>query len=258
MRTISVITAVHPEKVDHLKAAYESLAAQALPNDWEWEWLVQQDGLGSEVASVLPGDPRIKFGSNRHGGPATARTMALARATGELVRVLDGDDQLPGGALYRDIEAITGNADVCWTTSRVLDLLPDGTTAGFEGDPPPGLIERGDVHRYWLAHDFRASVHPATLCVSTRILLMLGGWMALPASEDTGLLLALNAVSFGYFISEPGLLYRKWDGQSTAHAAHVDPDERSARMSIVDRRTRTLMDYGGPVRDGVLTFTDRC
>ncbi len=40
--------------------------------------------------------------------------------------------------------------------------------------------------------------------------------MALPASEDTGLLLALNAVSTGYFIPDAGLLYRKWPGQSTA------------------------------------------
>jgi hypothetical protein len=31
--------------------------------------------------------------------------------------------------------------------------------------------------------------------------------MALPASGDTGLLLAANAISPGYFISEVGLLY---------------------------------------------------
>ncbi|QEV39866.1 hypothetical protein CP978_16030 [Streptomyces nodosus] len=48
----------------------------------------------------------------------------------------------------------------------------------------------------------------------------LGGWMALPSSEDTGLLMALNAVSTGWFIEECGLLYRKWPGQSTAQDAH--------------------------------------
>lgn len=258
MRTISIITAVHPKKVEFLQAAHESLASQDLPAGWQWEWLVQQDGLGSEVADLLPNDPRIRPSSNRHGGPATARTMALGRTTGEMVRVLDADDELPQGALHRDIDAFTGHADVCWTTSRVLDLLPDGSTAGFDGDPPPGLIGRGDVYHYWLQHDYRASVHPATLCVSTRILLMLGGWMALPASEDTGLLLALNAVSLGYFIPEPGLYYRKWDGQSTAAAAHIDPDERAIRMGIVAARTQTLLDYGGPVREGVLRFTDPC
>ena len=251
MRTISVITAVHPERTDFLNAAFESLANQDLPAGWQWEWLIQQDGVGSDVASALPSDPRVRPGSNRHGGPATARNMALARAAGELVRVLDADDELTPGALSRDIAAINGHPDVCWTTSRVLDLLPDGSTTGFDGDPPPGILERGVVYRYWLAHNNRASVHPATLCVCTKILLMLGGWMALPASEDTGLVLALNAVSTGYFIPEPGLLYRKWDGQSTAAAAHVDPAEFTARMRIVEARTQTLLDYGRQDRTGL-------
>lgn len=63
------------------------------------------------------------------------------------------------------------------------------------------------------------------------LLLALGGWMALPASEDTGLLLALNTVSTGYFIREYGLLYRKWPGQATAQPTHTATEERDARMA---------------------------
>lgn len=100
-----------------------------------------------------------------------------------------------------------------------------------------------DVLHHWLAHDHRAQVHPATLCMRRPLLLMLGGWMALPASEDTGLLLALNAVSTGYFIPDAGLLYRKWPGQSTAAAAHVDPAERVARMTIIESRAEALLAY---------------
>lgn len=76
------------------------------------------------------------------------------------------------------------------------------------------------------------------------LLVMLGGWMALPASEDTGLLLALNAISTGYFISEPGLLYRKWPGQATASAEHSDPSELRARQNLIDVRTRALLRLG--------------
>jgi hypothetical protein len=64
--------------------------------------------------------------------------------------------------------------------------------------------------------------------------------MALPASEDTGLLLAASVVSPGYFISEPGLLYRKWAGQVTGQPAHVDPEDRSARMAVVRGRAEAL------------------
>lgn len=108
----------------------------------------------------------------------------------------------------------------------MLDLLPDGSTVGFPGDPDPGPLERQAVIDYWASHDYRAPVHPATLFIRRDLLVALGGWMALPASEDTGLLLALNSVARGWFSSEVGLLYRKWEGQATGQAAHVETAER--------------------------------
>lgn len=61
-----------------------------------------------------------------------------------------------------------------WTTARVLDLLPSGETVGFDNDPPEGLIQRGQVLDHWLAHDYRAQVHPATLCIRYDLLMALG------------------------------------------------------------------------------------
>jgi hypothetical protein len=165
--------------------------------------------------------------------------MALARASGSLVKVLDADDQLTPGVIERDIGALK-DSDIGWSTSRVLDLLPDGTTAGFPGDPPTGRIAKGAVLNYWRAHDYRASVHPATLCIRRDLVLALGGWMALPASEDTGLLIAASVVRDGYFVADPGLLYRKWPGQVTSHAAHADSRERDARMRLIDERAAAL------------------
>ena len=238
---VSVITPVYGESADYLTDAYESLASQDLPAGWEWQWLVQEDGQTGTVAKLLLDDPRISPGTGRHGGPGVARTLALARAAGDLVKVLDADDQLTPGALARDIGALSANLDIGWTTSRVLDLFPDGTTVGFEHDPADGPIPRGAVLNHWLSHDYRAQVHPATLCIRRELLFALGGWMALPASEDTGLLLAANAVGTGYFIAEPGLLYRKWYGQSTEQAAHTNPEERNARMRVIEARTRALI-----------------
>lgn len=240
MPVISVITPVHAPAAKYLDAAYASLDAQAMPDGWSWEWIVQQDGDDYDLGVAMPADPRVKFGAGRRGGPGVARTLALSRATGALVKVLDADDVLTPGALSRDIHALTQNPEIGWTTSRVLDLLPNGETKGFDDDPPPGRLSRGAVHRHWLANDWRAQVHPATLCIRYELLLALGGWMALPASEDTGLLLAADAVQAGYFIAETGLLYRKWDGQSTAHLAHIDETERAARMHVIHERAVAL------------------
>lgn len=239
-RRIVVVTAVHAPSAAFLPEAHASLCEQTLPAGWEWRWLIQEDGRGDAVRPHLPDDARISFRQGRAGGPGVARTMALARADGEYVKVLDADDRLTPGALARDLAALEADAGLGWATSRALDLLPDGSTVGFPGDPAHGPVERGAVLDFWKANDFRAQVHPATLFVRHGLLAALGGWMALPASEDTGLLLALNAVSRGWFSAPVGLLYRKWAGQVTGQEAHVDTAERAARAAVVEARARAL------------------
>jgi len=237
---ISVVTAVHAPGAEYLPDAYKSLLAQHLPDGWDWQWVIQEDGETVSVAPWVPDDSRISFAQGRPGGPAMARTMALSRCRGEYVKVLDADDMLTPGALARDLQALSGSDGASWATSRVLDLLPDGSTVGFDQDPPEGPIECGAVLDHWKAHDYRAQVHPATLVVRRDLLLALGGWMALPASEDTGLLLALSAVSRGWFTADTGLLYRKWPGQVTSQPAHAHEGEREARMSVVEARANAL------------------
>ncbi|MET9510054.1 glycosyltransferase [Streptomyces flavidovirens] len=244
-KLVTVITAVHGPGAQYLPDAYESLLAQDLPDGWEWEWVIQQDGETEEVLPYVPDDPRVKFGQGRAGRAAMARTVGLSRAQGDYVKVLDADDMLTPGSLARDLTALLGNPGVSWATSRVLDYLPDGSTLGFDQDPPEGVIDRGAVLDHWKAHDYRAQVHPATLFMRRDLLMALGGWMALPASEDTGLLLALNAVSRGWFTAETGLLYRKWPGQVTNQAAHVNQGEREARMAVIEARASVLANLEG-------------
>ncbi|MFI6758296.1 glycosyltransferase [Micromonospora sp. NPDC050417] len=242
-RVVSVITPVHWPSLGYLAGAYESLVGQEMPDGWDWQWLVQEDGQDALLADQIPElDPRISPGSGRPGGPGVARTLALSRAEGELIKVLDADDQLTPGALARDIAVLTGEPGVGWTTAGVLDLLPDGSTEEWSQDPPEGLINLGAVLAYWQANDYGLPVHPATLCIRTELLLALGGWMALPASEDTGLLLAANTISPGWFIAEPGLLYRKWPGQMTSQATHREPAEHTARMRVVEARAHAIRD----------------
>ncbi|KUO21455.1 glycosyltransferase family 2 protein [Streptomyces dysideae] len=243
-RRIIIVTAVHAPSAPFLAEAYKSLRSQELPDGWEWHWVIQEDGESDAVAPYVPDDARVTFRQGRPGGPGVARTIALAHADGPYVKVLDADDQLTPGVLARDLAVLEADPAIGWATSRVLDFLPDGSTAGFPGDPDEGPIERGAVLDFWTANDWRAQVHPASLFVRRDLLLALGGWMALPASEDTGLLLALNSVSRGWFSAEVGLLYRKWEGQVTGQASHVDPAERDARMAVVGARARALADFG--------------
>jgi glycosyltransferase involved in cell wall biosynthesis len=255
-RLVSVITPVHPLKATFLLDAYRSLQAQQLPAGWAWEWLIQEDSTTGDVAELLsrllPGDDvRISLGMGRRSGPGVTRNLALARARGQVVKVLDADDQLAPGALARDLAVLDAHPDVAWTTSRVLDLFPDGSTAGFEHDPPEGRLDGAQVVGHWRAHHYRAAVHPATLCMRREHLLAVGGWMALPASEDTGLLIALAMIGPGWFLRDVGLLYRKWSGQNTSSAAHREPQEWEARMRLIDDRAKALAAIWQPIRETV-------
>jgi glycosyltransferase involved in cell wall biosynthesis len=237
---ISIITAVYQPVAEYVTAAYESIVSQQLPEGWSWQWVIQEDGATGNLKHLLPQDARISAGSGRRGGACVTRTMSLSRAAGDLIKVLDADDMLTPGALAREIDVLSQNPDINWTTARVLDLLPDGSTVGFELDPPGGRLQRGSVLAHWRAHHYRAQVHPATLCIRRDLVMALGGWMALPASSDTGLLMAADAVSDGYFIEETGLLYRKWPGQVTSQSAHTDSVEWPARMKVIETRAKAL------------------
>src|SRR5947208_14290588 len=76
----------------HIGEALSSIVAQTFG---DWEALVVDDGSTDGTADVARAvDPRIVVLDNPHpAGPAAARNLAIARASGELLALLDADDQ---------------------------------------------------------------------------------------------------------------------------------------------------------------------
>lgn len=251
MRVLSVITPSYKPEADHLLAAYESLKSQEMPVGWSWEWLIQEDGRDGEARQILPEDERVKIEDGRHLGVALTRNLALSRAAGEFVKNFDQDDLMTAGVLSRDIAVLTANDDVHWTTSRVLDLYPDGSKVEFEHDPGEGRQRRGLPLEHWRTHNYRLPIHPTTICIRRELAVALGGWMAVPGSDDTGMLLAASALSDGWFSRDVGLLYRKWPGQETANARHTESGEWHARMHLIGERADALARTGWAWKPGL-------
>ncbi|MFD5565883.1 glycosyltransferase family 2 protein [Kitasatospora griseola] len=240
---ISVVTPVYEGGHQFLGEAYQSLLAQELPDGWNWEWIVQEDGQTGVPGRMLPADDsRVSYNTGRRGGAAMARTMALARVTGPMVRALDADDLLPEGALRRGIEALLAHPTVGWAVSPAVDLLPDGTLRSSSLDPEAGPLAPGLIADSYRAD--RYAVMGTTLTVYTELLHAVGGWPAVPASEDAALLLLLEAVAPGWMIAEPGEIYRKHNGQVTAQPAHWEQAERDALSTVLLTRLDALRRTG--------------
>ncbi|WP_167472492.1 glycosyltransferase family 2 protein [Nocardia arthritidis] len=239
------MTAALPNSHPYINEAYESLCLQELPGEWTWEWILQEDGLPSALPDEITTDDRVKLASNdpnesgEPSGPGITRNIALSRSAGELIRVLDSDDVLVPGALAREISVLEAFSDVGWTTCQVLDLHADGSTTPYDNDPPGGRLERQSVGDMWLQNN-QSPVHPGTLCVRRKLLVAAGGWMALPTGEDSGLLATLNEYSDGWFIDQPGMLYRQHDNQITKSDLHLDPELQELRWRTIADRIKAI------------------
>jgi glycosyltransferase involved in cell wall biosynthesis len=238
MPVISIITAVLNGHHHHIVETYKSIAAQVLPEGWTWQWIVQEDGeTGIPLENLPTDDPRISTGGGTRGRAATARTVALDRASGVLVSVLDADDLYADPlALQRTIVSLAAHPDLAWCVSGALDLLETGDRVPGPRDPKPGPLEPGIL---WDgARNNALQVMGTTFVGYTELVRALGGWPAVPASDDAGLLLAAEAVSAGIMLAEPFVLYRRWSGNTT------DTAGRAVRNRVMISRAESLRRTG--------------
>lgn len=242
MPLVSVLTAALADRAGLLPATGESLAAQRLPAGWELEWIIEEDGPEPALAPVAAGFP---VASHRalgvRMGVASTRNLALARARGELVHVLDSDDLLVPGGLATVIDAFERHPDIGWVAGQADNLLPDGQRVGFEPISPTGRVEAGAVNDYVLEHG-RGPFHPAGLTLRTDLARAVGGWAALPRAEDMALVVAAAEAAAGYHTPEVTWLYRQHPGQMTR--ADDWPDLDPACWQAIRQRIESMRRWG--------------
>jgi glycosyltransferase involved in cell wall biosynthesis len=215
MPLCSIITAACSEHAHFTTECWTSIAAQQELGSWELEWCLQEDGTNSGLRETLPDDERIRYDAiaMRH-GIATTRNLALSRARGEIVRVLDQDDLLLPFALRDQLSAFGEHPNAGWVAGRAADLHPNGSTRTHDIDLPFGVIAPGLLVSSW-SESGVFPVHPAGVALPNTIARAFGGWTALPRSEDLSLLVAVSTVFAGIHLPTLSFLYRQWPGQTT-------------------------------------------
>jgi glycosyltransferase involved in cell wall biosynthesis len=222
MPKISVLTPVHASARPYLADTARSLLDQELPTGWEFEWIVQADGLdGNRLRPDFPDDPRIQFEADGAAlGPAMTRNLGLARATGEFVQPLDADDLLLPGALATLAAAIDAHPQIHWAFGQAADLMPDGSRVTFDPwIPPAGLMPAGRLSSWVASHNGQSPIPCAGVAYRTTTLRAVGGWAALPVGEDVALLVTVSALTDGWQDSATTWLYRQHPDQISRHPA---------------------------------------
>jgi len=246
MPLLSVLTAAIGERVKLTQEAGESLAAQELPDGWDLEWVVQEDGPDPRLEDVVGRFPFARYEANgeRLGIPTT-RNIALSRVRGELVHPLDCDDLVLPSGLAVAVEAFTAHPRIHWVANQADDLLPDGTRVPFPLPIPSGPVAPGVISARIGAGE-TCNIHPAGVTMRVATVRALGGWVANPRGEDDALILAVTELAPGYLTEEATWLYRKHDGQTMRQPWY--PDFTATAMRVVAQRLAALREIGLQLR----------
>ncbi len=220
--TISILTPAYDTTPQWLDEAADSVLAQAYER---WEWCVVDDGSSDAGTARALGrlaarDPRIRLHrASARGGVSAASNLALARATGDFVALLDHDDVLAPHALSSAVALLNASEstlDVIYSDEDKLDQ--DGVRCDpyFKPDWSPDL--------------FRSSMYACHLLVLRRALVEEVGGFRSPFdfSQDYDLLLRVSerTTRIGHV---PDVLYHwRKTPASTAQAGDAKPTAHRA------------------------------
>lgn len=230
MPTVSIITPLYQPVLAHLNETIDGVNHQRLPVGWDLEWIVQEDGPERSHASQL--DPVASYSANgSHLGVAATRNIALSRATGDLVQVLDQDDYLLPDALATLIPHFD-NPAVHWAIAQADDLYEDGTRTSWTSDLPFGPIAPGLANSDAIDRDGNWSVHCAGLMIRTAVLRALGGWVASWGDDDVVMFAGLSEITMGYNDPTVTWLYRQHPGQLHRTEESVARSARGRQVAL--------------------------
>jgi glycosyltransferase involved in cell wall biosynthesis len=123
-----------------IEEAIDSVLAQDFPRE-QVEILVVDDGSADDTADrVRTYGDRIQYFRKANGGQASAFNFGIARARGEIVAFLDGDDYWLPGKLQRVVAEFEEHPEAgmvyhnfCCKRGPSADPVPDSGLAGFSG-----------------------------------------------------------------------------------------------------------------------------
>lgn len=218
-RVLSVITAAYAPIADHFIDTSLSVAGQQAPAGWELEWIVQEDGESPRLRGIVDAVPIARYAANNARlGIAVTRNLALSRARGEVVQILDHDDVLLPLALAQ-MAAHFDDDTIHWAIGQADDLHPDRSRHKYTSTLPFGRIRAGVPGTWAIANSGQWPIHCAGLLMRVDALRVVGGWAGLAVDDDVAMFSAISECGDGINDPRTTWLYRKHQRQTHRSAA---------------------------------------
>jgi glycosyltransferase involved in cell wall biosynthesis len=171
-----------------LGRALDSVALQTYPH---WEAIVIDDGSSDDTAALVErrGDPRCRLiRRSTRGGPSQARNEGIAAARGEVIALLDADDEWLPEKLARQVAALAQHPDAALVVCDMHAVHEDGSagTSVFTRQAPSAGPEA------WKALLASSFIGTSAVLAPRTLLQELGGFDAgLAVGEDQDLFIRL-------------------------------------------------------------------
>ncbi|MFC4913704.1 hypothetical protein [Actinomadura gamaensis] len=229
MPLISIITAAHARSATYLPETAKAIEAVKLPEGWDLEWVVQEDGADPKLRGFFASIPYAEYdAAGRQLGIALTRNLALTRASGVLLQALDQDDILLPEIFTTLIPHFTERG-IHWAIGQADDLLPDGTRKPYPSPIPFGLKRPGEVNEFAEADGGNWPIHGAALMLRTATFRALGGWTGIPYDDELATFAALSQICEGYYDEAITWLYRH-------HPDQIHRTNGARQLSAAGRR----------------------
>lgn len=244
MPTVSIITAAYAPSVSFMPETIASVASLKVPDGWDVEWIIQEDGDNPVLSERFADVPGASYAANgRQLGIAGTRNLALERASGGLLRVLDSDDVLLPNAVSALVPHFE-SLPIHWAVGQADDLMSDGRRVAWDPLIPTGLVKAGAVNEYAIKHGGNWPIHCAGLMLRTDTVRALGGWAGVPSDEDIIMFSALADFCDGYNDPEVTWLYRQHPGQVTRTAVWRQQSAIGRRIALQRIRSVRALHMG--------------
>jgi glycosyltransferase involved in cell wall biosynthesis len=232
MSLISIITPLYKPRREHLVHTVKSVANQILPPGWFIEWIIQEDSPNVTINTNLLTLDCISYETNgAHLGVAATRNIALARANGDLIQVLDQDDYLLPHALGTLAQHFD-EPSIHWAVGQADNLNEDGTRTTWPSILPYGILEPGQANTVAAERGGNWVIHCAGLMIRTQVLRALGGWVTGWSDDDVIMFAGLSEVTRGYNDPKTTWLYRQHADQLSRTSESVKRSIRARQMAL--------------------------